>query len=285
MRMIDEEEHDARDVRDELKRQLVATLRFDLRPQVVRPVIDAITNKDAYQRDQIVPQWMEDTVAASEQYNPYTSMVTRLIGDSLDEIPLVKNMDFLTSPMKLEYMLRQYMGTLGSYAMITADAVTRNVMSENLVGTAADFPPFGGGLDNNTWVNMPVIGDLFYDPAKGGGYQEDLYETVENMNKLVTTLGQIEENRGREAARDFEAEHKGMFDAKNRLAYFERRMTHYREERDRLFKRTDLSNDDKRRQLYRMFEVRDDMLAEMVKIMADIREERSTMDAILGTGP
>ena len=285
MRMIDEEEHDARDVRDELKRQLVATLRFDLRPQVVRPVIDAMTNKDAYQRDQIVPQWMEDTVAASEQYNPYTSMVTRLIGDSLDEIPLVKNMDFLTSPMKLEYMLRQYMGTLGSYAMITADAVTRNVMSENLVGTAADFPPFGGGLDNNTWVNMPVIGDLFYDPAKGGGYQEDLYETVENMNKLVTTLGQIEENRGREAARDFEAEHKGMFDAKNRLAYFERRMTHYREERDRLFKRTDLSNDDKRRQLYRMFEVRDDMLAEMVKIMADIREERSTMDAILGTGP
>jgi lipase chaperone LimK len=76
-----------------------------------------------------------------------------------------------------------------------------------------------------------------------------------------------------------------MFDAKRRLQYFERRMKHYRTERDRLFKRNDLSDDDKRRQLFRMFETRDDMLAEMVKIMADIRDERSIMEAALGTGP
>jgi len=102
---------------------------------------------------------------------------------------------------------------------------------------------------------------------------------------LVSTLGQIKEGRGDEAAREFEEEHKGMFDAKRRLQYFERRMKHYRMERDRLFKRNDLSDDDKRRQLFRMFETRDDMLAEMVKIMADIRDERSIMEAALGTGP
>ena len=62
-------------------------------------------------------------------------------------------------------------------------------------------------------------------------------------------------------------------------------MRHYRTERDRLFERTDLSDDDKRRQLFRMFETRDDMLGEMVKIMADIRDERGIMEAALGTGP
>ena len=49
--------------------------------------------------------------------------------------------------------------------------------------------------------------------------------------------------------------------------------------------RNDLSDDDKRRHLHRMFETRDDMLDEMIGIMADIREERSFMEAALGTGP
>jgi len=58
MRMLSEEEHDIRDVRGEMARQLKSSLLLDLRPQFIRPMIDAWTNKDAYQRDAIVPQWM-----------------------------------------------------------------------------------------------------------------------------------------------------------------------------------------------------------------------------------
>ena len=279
-RMYFEEEHDIRDVRDEMRRQLTGSLKLDLRPQFIRPMLDAWSNKDAYQRDAIVPQWMEDTVMASEQYNPYTGLITRLVGDKMGDVPFLKHVDFLNSPMKLEYMLRQYMGTIGSYALITADAITRSAMDESKVGTAADF-----GFDTRTLANMPMIGDLLYDPQKGGGFQEDFYEAVEDINTLVSTLGQIEERRGPKEAREFEEEHKGLFDAKRRLQYFERRMKHYRMERNRLFERTDLSDDDKRRQLFRMFETRDDMLAEMVKIMADIRDERGFMEAALGTRP
>jgi len=281
-RMIFEDEHDVRDVRDEMRRQITGSLKLDLRPQFIRPMLDAWSNKDAYQRDAIVPQWMEDTVMASEQYNPYTSLITRLVGDKMGDIPFLKNMDFLNSPMKLEYMLRQYTGTIGSYVLLTADATARWSMDENKVGTAADF---GFEFDPRTLANMPIIGDLLYDTRKGGGFQEDFYEAVEDINTLVSTLGQIKEGRGYEEAREFEQEHKGLFDAKRRLNYFERRMKHYRTERDRLFKRTDLSDDDKRRQLFRMFETRDDMLGEMVKIMSDIRDERSFMEAALGTGP
>jgi|TARA_R110000824_G_scaffold104675_4_gene248341 hypothetical protein len=280
LRMMFEQEHDVRDVRDEMARQIKGSLMMDLRPQFIRPMIDAWSNKDAYQRDAIVPQWMEDTVMASEQYNPYTSMITRLVGDKLNDIPFLKNVDFLNSPMKLEYMMRQYGGTLGSYLFVAADRLAREATDENVVGTSADF-----GFDWRTVASMPMLGDLLYDAQKGGGFQEDFYEAVEDMNTLVTTLGQIKEGRGYEEAKEFEQEHKGMFDAKRRLQYFERRMKHYRTERDRLFERTDLSDDDKRRQLFRMFEIRDDMLAEMVNIMGDIREERSVMEAALGTRP
>ena len=281
-RMMFEDEHDIRDVRDELRRQISGSLMLDLRPQVVRPMLDAWSNKDAYQRDAIVPQWMEDTVMGSEQYNAYTSLVTRLIGDKMGDVPFLKNVGFLNSPMKLEYMLRQYTGTIGSYVLLTADATTRWAMDENKVGTSADF---GLKFDWRTIANMPMIGDLLYDAQKGGGYQEDFYEAVEDINTLVSTLGQIEERRGSAEGQEFEEKHKGLFDAKRRLQYFERRMKHYREERNRLMERTDLSDDDKRRQLFRMFEIRDDMLEEMVGIMGEIRDERGFMEAALGTRP
>ena len=282
MRWATEQEHDFGDVKTSLKRQAKASLFFDLRPQLIRPVIDAMTNRDSFQKDAIVPQWMEDTVAASEHYNPYTNMVTRVLGDKLSKIPMVNKLDFLTSPMKLEYMIRQYMGTIGGYGMLLADRVTREVMDENIVGTQADFGSFSQPISARTFANLPVIGDLFTDPAKGGGYQEDLYEMQEKLDKLVTTLGQIDENRGPQASRDFEKEHPEMFRNKRRLQYFDRRMKHYREERDRLFNRTDLSDEDKRNHLFRMFETRDDMLEEVVDLMADIRKDRSFLDQVIG---
>ena len=280
MRAYMEEEHDLQDVRGEIARQLKGALMLDLRPQLIRPVIDALTNKDAYQRDDIVPSWMENTVASTEHYNPYTNRVARLLGDVLADVPFLQNVDFLTSPMKLEYMMRQYTGTLGSYGMALADRLTREIMGENIIGTAADF-----GFTSRTWANLPMLGDLVYDPQKGGGYQEDFYELIEDIDKLVTTVGQIEESRGREAAEEYKQEHSEYFENKSRLRHFEKRMKHYREDRNRLFERTDLSNDDKRRHLYRMFENRDDILDEMVKIMGDIREERSLTEQFFGTRP
>jgi hypothetical protein len=254
---------------------------LDLRPQLIRPVIDALTNTDAYQRDDIVPSWMENTVASTEQFTPYTNRFARLIGDALEDIPFLKNVGFLTSPMKLEYMMRQYTGTLGMYGMAVADRVTRQFIThDNIVGTAADF-----GFSARTWANLPILGDLVYDPQKGGGYQEDFYELIEDVDKLVTTLGQIEDERERGAGKEFKEENKAYFDNKYRLRHFERRMKHYREDRNRLFKRTDLSNDDKRRYLYRMFETRDEILDEVLVMMADIRKDRSIAQQLFGVRP
>ena len=281
-RVIAEEEHDLSDMTEEMRRQLIASLWFDFRPQLIRPIIDAAANHDAYQRDLIVPQWMEETVAASEHYNPYTNQVAKLIGQSLSKIPLVNNLEFLTSPMKLEYMMRQYTGSIGAYVMLLTDRVVREAMNENVVGTASDFGSISQPISSRTFAQIPVFGDLFYDPAKGGGYQEDFYEMKEQLDFLITTVGQIRENEGYQAALEFEEKHQPMFRAKSRLQNFDRRMKHYRLQRDRLFNRNDLSKEDKRRQLFRMFETRDDMLEEMLQIMADIRREKTMLDKVIG---
>ena len=166
--------------------------------------------------------------------------------------------------------------------MILADRGARWATGENVVGTAADFGSLAQPISARTFANIPMFGDLFMDPAKGGGYQEDLYEIQEKLDKMITTVGQIEEGRGPQEARDFKAENPEFFRNKSRLQYLDRRMKHYRKERDALFNRKDLSDDDKRRHLFRMFETRDDMLEDVLRIMADIRKNRDVVDQLFG---
>ena len=297
-RALFEEEHDFRDVKNEVKRQIQASLNLDLRPQIIRPAWDAMNNRDTFQRDDIVPSWMSDSVAAPEQFNPYTSYISKKLSGGINNIPLVRNMDFLTSPMKLEYMLRQYFGTIGAYMLATADRISAEVFhDDNIVGTAADFPlplidgMFGlreSGFNTQTLVNLPAFGDLLFDPERGGGYQEDFYELLEQVNNLTTTLGQIEKRRryGPEGkAHEFEEKHEEFFRHKDRLAHMKRFMDEWREDRDALLERRDLSEKDKRGMLYRMVETRDDHLREMLDIMADIREDRGLIEQVFGRGP
>ena len=302
LRAIFEEEHDIRDVRDETFRQIRASLSLDLRPQLVRPMIDAMFNRDAFQRDQIVPTWMDEKVASLQQRGPYTSQMAIMLAEMTDKVPLVRNLDFLTSPMKIEYMSRQYLGTIGSYGLLVADRIATDVAGRTPVGTAADIPfpildvqlPFklpgmsslislhGTGFNRRTIMNMPGLEGFLYDPSRGGGYQEDFYELVDDIDKLVTTMGQIAE---RPEKREFEKENESLLGHRRRLAHFNKRMEHWRSDRDTLFDRNDISDEEKRRMLQRMFESRDDMLEEMLKIMADVREDRGIMEAIFGTRP
>ena len=266
LRTISEDQHDFGDMTDAMKRQVFNTLWLDLRPQAIRPMIDAASNRSVWTRGQIVPTWMENSVAASEQYNPATNEVARLVSKNLDSIPLLKGMDFLTSPMKMEYMLRQYGGTLGTYVMVLTDRLIREAGDKNIVGTPADF-----GFD--TLDKMPMIGDLLYDRESGGGYQESFYEMVEDLDLVLSTIGEMEgrEDRDRTAEDEYKEKHEPLLVAGKRLKHFEKRMDHWRADRDRLFTRNDLSDQDKRRTLYRMFEDRDDILSEMLELMGDIR--------------
>ena len=266
LRTLSEDEHDFGDMTTEMKRQVTSTLWMDIRPQAIRPMLDAAANRNSFSRGQIVPTWMNNSVAASEQYNPATNEIARLISGSLDSIPVLKGMDFLTSPMKMEYMLRQYGGTLGTYAMVLADRATREAGGRNIVGTPADFG--FGSIDK-----MPMLGDLLYDSQSGGGYQESFYDMVEDVDQVVATLREMEgrEDRDRGAEERYEDENRNLFRVEGRLSHFDKRMDHWRRDRDRLFTRKDLSDEDKRRALYRMYESRDEILSEMLNLMGTVR--------------
>ena len=304
-RMVLETEHDAADVTEEIKRQLTASLGFSPIPQLFKPSWDAINNTDRYQKADIVPQWMSDDVLSSEQFRSNTSYVARGISGAMNRIPLVNNMDFLTSPMKMEYMLRQAFGTMGAYAITTTDAIWAHSNNLNRAGTSYNFgisslvDPFVGedvgdfdreGKKFNVlervaqdWNRIPILGDLFYDPREGGGYQEDFYEWVEYLDSVVATLGQVEK-RDPGRAESIREARDDLLKYQSRLRHYESQMSHWRDDRDFLLERTDLSRHEKNERLVGMYHGRDKMLSDMTSIMSDIKGGRTIEEKLAAVG-
>ena len=143
----------------------------------------------------------------------------------------------------------------------------KGIMSLDSQGDRGTYGDTGQSYgDRQTSDKSPEVGD------KGGGYQEDFYALVEDITKLTTTLGQLEQRKdhGRAAA-EYRERYSEHFKAKQRLDYMNRFMIKWRNQRDQLFERRDMDDDVKRAVLRTMIDQRDDMLVQMLDIMADVR--------------
>ena len=283
--------HDVGDVGGEVKRQIMTSLALDLRPQLFRNAIDAAWNIDRYQKDAIVPSWMEDDLLSPYQMRDNTSYVARGISKTMSKIPMVNWMDWVSSPMAMEYFLRQQFGTMFAYGIVTADAIWAWSHGLNRAGSAFNFgvdqiwAPFTkeGGTVAEEWNRLPMLGDLFFDPRQGGGWQEDFYGAVETLDAIVTTLGQISKDGSDEArnkAQKFERQYDYILKHKDQLRHWETQMDHWRDDRDAIKADNSLTREEKTRMLVRKMEERDNMLSGMEEIMARIRTDRSFLDAL-----
>jgi len=285
--------HDAGDVSAEAKRQITGSLGLLGAPQLFRPSLDAAFNRDRFQKDDIVPGWMSGDLLATEQLRTNTSYVARGLAESMSRIPLVNNMDFLTSPMKLEYLLRQQFGTLGAYTTNLADAIWAWSNGLNRAGTSYNFgisslwaPKILGGTGDSIgeeWNRVPILGDLFYDPVLGGGYQEDFFRWIEYLDKLVLTMGQIEESDPERHA-EMERDNEVLLGYKETLRDWEAMTADYRDEVDHIKRRTDISRETKTRMIQSLTEGRDEELRGIRDIISDIKSNRTPADILRAIG-
>ena len=171
-------------------------------PQLLAPIYDAVRNHDSYRGDYIVDPLTNEIVEPIEQRNPYTSNTAIGFAELANSIPLVRNMDFLTSPQKVSYMMRQFGGTFGAYMVLVADRIARSGIlpyseAQNVVGTMYDFDwnslVGGEGLDN--W---PLLGDVLLDPREGNANTQVLYDMVRRLDQISATETRISERDWRE---------------------------------------------------------------------------------------
>jgi hypothetical protein len=138
------------------------TLSFNPIPQALKPPIDLVRNKD-FRGSPIVPEGLKD-VDPSEQFTAYTPESMRKVGQLFD-----------VSPIKLDYLLRGYLGSLGTYAVAAADAM---VSPE-----AANGP-----TPSKRTSDQPVVRAFRREePYRSTAYEQEFYDMLEESQRVVAT--------------------------------------------------------------------------------------------------
>ena len=283
---ITEADVDVGDVGEEAWRQLRTSLSMG-GPQLFTPVVNAMRNYDTFRKDGIVDSWMEDTLSPNEQRNRYTSNVARGVADLANSVPLVNKLDFLTSPMKVEYMMRQYLGTMGSYVVTVADRIARTGIlpdipfdpymnlaeAESVIGTNKDFD-WKSLIGGEGIANVPLLGDLLTDPRTRQGSQQAFFEMIEDLDIVLATLSSITD---RDYLKGFEyrKKHLDILRHQRQLRFMQNQLKQWRERRDHFSKipLESMSTDEGREYYQRLLESRQSILASVNDLMASIRQE------------
>jgi len=187
--------------------------------------------------------------------------------------------------MKVEYMVRQYVGTAGGYVITLADRLARTGILldlpfdpymnlagvESVIGTNRDFDwkSLVGGVGV---VNVPILGDLLTDPRTRGGRQQQFYGMIEELDLIVATLNSISERDYRKGFK-YRDKHIDILRHKNQLRFIENQMRKWRERRDQLSRvpPESMSKDEERAYYQRLLESRQSILTSVNDLMASIK--------------
>jgi len=201
-----------------MARQLSTTLAVNPIPQAALPVVEAVTNYSFFTQRPIVGQGMEG-VAPGYQTGPGTTSVAADIGKALN-----------ISPMKLDYMIKGYSGTMGMYLMDVIDSV----YSMN-----SDIDKPSKRLDQ-----MPVLKRFLID-SEARGTVTAFYEMKNAADQVVRTDNLLERTFRFNDRADYLKENGKMLVAEEYVKTLEKTMKKFREMRI-MVNSSNMSADDKR---------------------------------------
>ena len=207
--------------KESLMRQATQTLKIDpFNWQVVAPLYEAFNNKNKFTGRPIVGYYQEG-LDPSAQYEDYTNELSRQIGSVIG-----------MSPMKVDHILKGYLGTLGGYGLMVTDKVARGITGRNQ-------SPFG--MDQ-----APVVRRLFMDQRTSRGLQQQYYELKNAVDEVINTERNLRKNkRDFEQAKVFRYNNQDIWTIRNEMNAITRYMTRFRKKRNRILTDTTLSYDER----------------------------------------
>jgi hypothetical protein len=141
-------------------RNLWGTLGFQPIPQAALPIVETMANYSFFTGRSIVGQGMEE-VAPEFQVGPGTSKLAEAIGRGIK-----------MSPMKIDYLLRGYTGTMGGYA---AD------LFDSILDLGSEAPKAAKRFEQ-----MPILRRFLVDP-EARGQVTAYYEMKNNVDEITRT--------------------------------------------------------------------------------------------------
>jgi len=160
-----------------MQRLLFQTIPVTL-PQGVKPLTEVILGKSFYSGD--IESVREQALLGSERYRDTTTSVARLIGSVTGDLGL--------SPIKIDYLIRNYTGGMG----LALTQLTNPLV--NVVLPKEEVPEPTTKLSKTLF-----IGGLF-QPVEGRGTSDAAYDRMKQVKEIDTTFkNMLKEGRGAEA--------------------------------------------------------------------------------------
>lgn len=251
---------DARGFRDSLVRQVNNSTNIDVTGfQIVKPLIDISQNKNSYTGKDIVPYWVNEKTEAAEQYDERTTAISKALGGAIN-----------VSPMKLDYLVGGYGGSLGLSLFLTADKILREVIGDKTAGTRADYTNVN---------NIPAIRRFFLDAGTAGSrQQQEFYELKDEVDKMTATLNKIEESGDVADYYAYANSRRGLINTKTEVLRLERYLKRYRQTREAILS-SDIPSETKRDYLEQLDAARD---LELINV--PVLREKGDIPTRIGSG-
>tara|TARA_R110000744_G_scaffold67379_1_gene137420 strand:- start:6 stop:944 length:939 start_codon:yes stop_codon:yes gene_type:complete len=174
-----------RETVESLGRGVISTLEINpFGVQMTAPLVEAAANYSFFTGRSITPMFVDMQMAKEYQDLIGTTEIAKVIGQTLN-----------MSPIKIDYVMRGYTGTLGAYAIEISDAVLK---SKTLQGDNRSVLPA------RDMTQYPVL-KRFFGQEFGGEAKQRFYEMSNEVNRFYSTYNSLLKDNRMEDLRRFSA--------------------------------------------------------------------------------
>ena len=207
-----------KDLMDSAARNLANTFAFNPIPQAVKPIVEDVTNFNFFTMRPIVGQGMEG-LEAKYQTGPNTSITAQKLGAYFDH-----------SPLKIDNMIRGYLGAVGTYATDLLDTVLSGV---------ADAPKADKRLEQ-----MAVFKRFMVDKEARGNITA-YYALKHEVDTAVKTMNFLEKSGAPGEYEQYVTDNQALLANKDYVNDLDKQMKNFREMRKQI-NGMDIPGDEKR---------------------------------------
>ncbi len=243
-------------------------LSINLIPQLIRPAFDVYSNKDGFRETDIESPGMrrlpiEDRVGANTSYAARAmGAVSKEFADILEEVIGKETADkFQFSPVQIDYLIKGYLGWVGTQALMLSDAAVR-AMS----GIEAPTPRFQERIP----VRLTLGNTIQELPTSSSRYVGDFYRQAREINEIMAAIREYERARDFDKARELREKEEDKVQLSGLYSRTQRSLSEINKELRRIRDDADMNADEKRARIDQLEEIRE----EYAKSAEDTRKAR-----------
>ena len=251
---------------------LADQLAFDWRPQVVRPLYEVATNKDAFLDRRIESlSWDMQKVPKTQRKRAYSSEIA-VSGSELMEALLpswMEDTDIHLSPVQIDHLIRGYTGWLGTTIVGAFDSGIRNQVRPAITGVEPPAMPTKR-IDELDWIGpvpFPLKSFISSAPRRNTKYVSLLYEQMAEVKKHYAAFVHYREQGMTDEMMQVLAEHGDLLAWRKTYNKLQREMGKISKRTRQIYVDKTMTPDEKRKELDRLTKLK----ADIAKRFTDVR--------------